>query len=194
MAPTPMLTSCEMDETQLPLTAASKAFATTELLEDILLYLPNKTLSKLKQVSRHWKATIEGSQAIRKQLFLKSGDFDTFRLGGVFHPSLLVPGGTVALLNPMLEPYSDELERLPRAKRGAWQRTLATQPATTELKVTIFMDPRSMSSTSLVRAVKNDRGVTIKDVADWVRTFCEHMSRHRMDIHMYLSDRAGLMG
>lgn len=51
--------------------AALKVFGTTELLEQILLELPLRSLFPMMRVSSVWKATINGSVKIQRALFLQ---------------------------------------------------------------------------------------------------------------------------
>lgn len=53
------------------LEAVTQVFNTTELLENILLFLDLRTLLLSKRVSRHFRNTMNGSIKIRKALFLE---------------------------------------------------------------------------------------------------------------------------
>lgn len=50
--------------------ARDKVFATTELFEDILLYLPRTSLLFLQGVCRQWRCFILTSKVLRRQLFM----------------------------------------------------------------------------------------------------------------------------
>jgi hypothetical protein len=47
------------------------AFNTTEILEKILRYLPNRTIFGVQRVCRQWKDTINGSPTIQDKLFIR---------------------------------------------------------------------------------------------------------------------------
>jgi hypothetical protein len=60
----------ENDETATN-TPRSQAFGTTEILEAILEHLPGRTLFGVQRVSKHFQATIIGSQRIQHKMFLR---------------------------------------------------------------------------------------------------------------------------
>jgi len=55
----------------IALTPAQQVVNTTELLEQILSFLPMQQVLGKSRVSRKWKATISGSPALRRKLFLR---------------------------------------------------------------------------------------------------------------------------
>jgi len=54
--------------------ASQSVLNTTELLEQILSYLPMPKIVGKTRVSRNWKAVIEGSPALQRELFLRHRD------------------------------------------------------------------------------------------------------------------------
>ncbi|KAK4507884.1 hypothetical protein PRZ48_001619 [Zasmidium cellare] len=171
---------------QLRPTSASKALSITELLEDILLYLPIHQLSASKRVCRHFKSAIEGSLAIQKRLFLETGDISDSRLDGELYPSFQFADGTMPLMNPMLHEYACDLKRLAQARPGHWQNTLVTQPAVTELNVAIYRGFRRVKKlwNGLPQDVKNPEGIKIKDLADLAINFYSNAYNGNYDIRL----------
>lgn len=89
--------------------AVPDVFTTTEPLEQMLLYLPNKWPSSSKRVCWQWRNTAKGLLSIQKKLFVTHG----FMHGLVESHS--GPKRTeISTMNPMLEPYVQNLGRAGR--------------------------------------------------------------------------------
>ena len=54
------------------MSAVGRLFATTELLEAILLDLPPRDVLLLTRVSRAWRGTVEGSVKLQRYLFFRA--------------------------------------------------------------------------------------------------------------------------
>lgn len=66
-----LLTKTRDSQTQsATMSTASQVFATTELLEAILLELPGHDILRSQRVSRQWQATIIGSPKLQQALFM----------------------------------------------------------------------------------------------------------------------------
>lgn len=157
-----------------------KVFSTIKLLEQILLHLPNKSLSRSKQVCWLWKVTVEGSLPAQKKLFQRSSDYREFKTDDFFYAFLAprapkLPNDKAHIINPMFQKYVDNLEALAGARRGAWQNTLIAQPAMTALVVAI-----DTGKSTIYRVSKHSHGLWIRDVANWLRVFLINMDSHSL--------------
>lgn len=55
-------------------TARKSVFATGELFEGILSFLPFKTLFYIRRVSKRWATVIDGSVTLQQKMFLRPRD------------------------------------------------------------------------------------------------------------------------
>lgn len=123
--------------------ASARVFATTELLESILLQAPTRTLLLSQRVDKTWQATISGSTKLQQALFFMPLDRGCYTEVA----ATIQYGNTVT--NPLLQPLIqhlrttlyhpsdlEKLDKIPpphrmeqwRHENASWRRMLSTQP------------------------------------------------------------------
>ena len=85
--------------------SAAKVFGISELLENVLLFLPLRELLCAKEVSTHFKATINTSLKIRQALFLEPLCSPTQKQSERLKVSKPAQDETTIFFNPLLEPF-----------------------------------------------------------------------------------------
>lgn len=165
--------------------SATQVFAVPELLEMILLRLPERDLLLSQRVNTTWRNLTKTSPHIQRKLFYKAEVCDPASTTDlVWNPLLkftLTTGGGLSSSKPET-----------KITKTSWNNMFLTQPATSEVHVELplYLDflgdgeqPLGSEIPSLqeqtMEAVKNPNGVTMEDVRStgWIKQEVVKLSR-----------------
>lgn len=165
--------------------AGAKALGTTEILEDILSYLPLETIVKGQLVCTKWRAVIEKSPTLRKRRHLEA-DVGVFTDGRESHPLLM----RLSNSTPIKSPWRCTLKHnvlldMLSWRQGRWRDTFLTQPPTKEIRVGV-MRVLSWDGSAGGKAfmIKDPKGINLTHLTTKLRS---HFAMRPLESNTYVT-------